>query len=388
MAGRNKYDLEFRVLESLSEAGRAAWKPLFENMVQGYDYYRACELAQPDVFRFFAAGVFDGDELIAGTPMFSVTFRLDMLMDGSLEPVGKWLHKKVPRFANVPVVGAGSPHSDDLSLVFSSRLDDSRRAEALEALLVGLHRHASDTGARVVFVKSVADSIDRWANRHFAKLGYSRIASLPIARLELPSSPEAYIASLSANMRSNLRRKLKKARNIRVDVLDTITGLEGEINSLRDQTRLRSRADYDVFEELSPNYFSQVMKRMGGRARMLTYWDGERLIGFALALIEQDRIIEKYTGLRYPDAIDNGVFFLNWMELVKLGIEQGVRELHAGETTYLTKVRLGCKLERSWIYIRHRLDFMNPVLKAITPLLAFDKTDPDLKLLGGTAPYL
>lgn len=372
----------------MAEAGRSAWQPLFAGAAQGYDYFSACENAAPDSFEFYAAGVLDGDDLVAGTPMFRVDFRLDMLMDGPLQHIGRWLRRSVPRLTTIPIVGAGSPHADDISIVFSPKLDDTRRAKVLEVLLTGLHRHARDTGAQVVFVKSILDSTCLWAGSHFASQGYARIASLPIARLQLPSSPEAYIDSLSANMRSNIRRKLKKARALRLEVRDEISDLKQDINALRDATRSRSKTDYDAFAELSPDYFERVLTQLPGRARMLTYWKDQTLIGFAMALLEPDRIVERYSGLRYPEAIDTGAFFLNWMTMVRLGIEHGAKEYNAGETTYLTKARLGCRFERAWIYLRHRRGFMNPVLGAMSPLLAFDRTDPDLKLLGKSAPYL
>lgn len=378
---------QFRILSSIAELDAASWEPLLGNSAQGFGYFRACELAPPPNFRLYAAGLFDGDELVAGTPMFAVDFRLGTLMSGSVAPIGRWLHRNAPSLVNVPIIGAGSPHSDDVSLVFSSRLDDDSRGQALDALLDGIYRHAAAEGARVVIVKSIVESADAWAARHFARRGYARIASLPVARLTLPRSTDDYIASLSANMRSNIRRKLKKAARLRLEERDNVGDLKVELNTLRDATRARGKTDYDVFEGLSPDYFERVLEHGGGRAKLLTYWQDDTLIGFAMALIDAERVTERYSGLRYPEAIETGAFFLNWMTMVRLGIEHGAREYNAGETTYLTKARLGCKFERSWIYIRHRANVLNPVLRAVAPLLAFDKTDPDLKLLGAEAPY-
>jgi hypothetical protein len=75
------------------------------------------------------------------------------------------------------------------------------------------------------------------------------------------------------------------------------------------------------------------------------------------------------------------------MTMVRLCLSLGIRHLHAGETTYLTKVRLGCKLERSWIYFRHRMAVFNALFKLIGPRIAIDQMDPDLRELGDSAPF-
>jgi len=92
--------------------------------------------------------------------------------------------------------------------------------------------------------------------------------------------------------------------------------------------------------------------------------------------------------MRYPQGPDNCVFFLNWMTQVRLCVERGIPQLHAGETTYLTKARLGCKLHRSWIYFRHRRDSVSRMFGLVSRWIAFDSADPDLRRLGTDAPYV
>ena len=116
-------------------------------------------------------------------------------------------------------------------------------------------------------------------------------------------------------------------------------------------------------------------------------WRGEDLLGFALVLLEPARLLERYNGMRYPEGPDNGVFFLNWLTQVRLCIEHDIPMLHAGETTYLTKARLGCKLHRSWVYFRHRRRPLNRMFDLLGRWIAFDATDPDLRQLGADAPY-
>ena len=377
-----------RILPSITTIDRRSWDRLFGTASEGFDYYLACENAPPSMFEFSAIGVLDGETLVAGAPAFRTNFRLDMMLEGRSRTLAERVGRRFPRLINFAVMGAGSPHSDDLSLAIDPALNASQRKLALGVLLDGLEQQAALSGIGMTFLKNVSNRDSHWSHEVLQQRGYARVAALPIATLSVPNSEEAYMASLSANMRSNMRRKMKRAKELRVEVRDFAEGVEEEISALRDATRRRAMADYDVFAEVSANYYRQVLTHLGERAKLLLYWRGDTLIGFALVLIEPGRLIEKYNGMRYPDGPDHAVFFMNWMTQVRLCIEHGIPELHAGETTYLTKARLGCKLHRSWIYFRHQRRHMNWLFGLLSRWIAFDTTDPDLRKLGTEAPYV
>lgn len=379
--------LKARLLASIADVDRAQWDRIFGDACEGYDYYLACETARPREFEFSAIGVFDGDRLIAGTPVFRTGFRLDMLLEGRARTVGNWLHAKRPSALAVPVIGAGHPHADELTLAFEPSLTEQEREEALSALLDGIEAGARANGDKVMVLKNVTDSQRLWCDDTLKRKGYARASALPIATLPVPQSADAYIAGLSQNMRSNMRRKLKKAAKVRVDIRTSPEGVEEQIFDLRERTRANAVNDYDQFAEIAPGYFREVMGRMGERSRLLLYWLDDRLIGFALVLLEPKLLKEKYNGMCYPEGPDNGVFYLNWMTQVRLCVEHGIPTMHAGETTYLIKSRLGCRLHRSWIYYRHRSPMLNRVFRASSRWVAFDTSDPDLKRLGSDAPY-
>ena len=375
-------------LTSISDHRHEAWDRLFGAASEGFEYYLACEHAALPTFSLGALGLSDEGVLIAGAPAFEGEFQLDMMLEGGARRVA---HKFAERFSGsrtFKILGAGSPHADELALGFDPGLDHNQRCQALSSLLDALEFRAAARGIGMTFLKNVTDRDSAWAHDVLKRRGYVRVSTLPVASLAVPASEEAYIASLSANMRSNLRRKLKRACAVRVEMRNSVEGVEEEIFALREATRRRASVNYDAFSELSHNYFHEVLSRMGERARLLLYWRDDKLISFALVLLEPARLIEKYDGMCYPDGPDNGIFFLNWMTQVRLCLERGIPVLHAGETTYLTKARLGCKLHRSWIYFRHRQGMVNWLYWAISRFVRFDSTDPDLRKLGPAAPYI
>src|SRR5262245_64715073 len=271
--------LTARILPSSATIARGAWDLLFGAASEGFDYDLACENAPPSMFEFSAIGVLDSETLVAGAPAFRTNFRLDMMLEGRSRNLADWVGRRFPRLINIAVMGAGSPHSDDLSLAFDPALSASQRKLALEALLDGLEQQAALSGIGMTFLKNVSDRDTHWSHEVLQRRGYARVAALPIATLSIPNSEEAYLASLSANMRSNMRRKMKRAKGLRVEVRDFVEGIEREISALRDATRRRAMADYDVFAEVSTNYFRQVLTHRGERAKLLLYWRGDALIG-------------------------------------------------------------------------------------------------------------
>jgi len=374
-------------LPSVRNAGREAWTCLNARASEGYDYHCACEAAPPQAFQFFAVGAFAQNRLIAGSPAFQASFRLDLSASGPLRTATDYLYERWPGLA-LCVLGLGSPHADELALALEPTLGAGARRPALQALLGGLERGAVERAISVLFIKDVTDRQAAWADPILKAAGYARLATLPVAHLDLPfTTEEEYLLSLSGNMRSNLRRKLKKAAAVQIDMRTSIEGVEDEIVALHSETLAHAKANYGDFEELSPRYFREVMQRLAG-ARLLLYRVSGRMIGFSLILLDADRLTYKYTGFRYPEARNYNLYFLNWIVMVRLCLAGGIRHLHAGQTTYLTKTRLGCKLERSWIYFRHRHALVNPLFKILGPMLAIDRMDPDLRELGGSAPYL
>lgn len=373
------------VVEHLSGVGalpEADWLRLFPDEAEGWDYYRAIEAAPPPGFRFEAVAVRRDGKVIAAAPVFHVTYRLDTSLQGAWRPLGDWLNRTVPRLVGIPVMGLGSPLADRCHLGFDPELSPTDRAAAMQALLAGLDAKAEAQRIPLLAIKDLSDREVSDVAAPIADAGFSRIASLPVCVLDLPFKSEAeYVQSLSANNRSTLRRKLKTRAKVDIEIVRSIEGLENEIFELYEATRKNSRFDYGDFEQLSPDYFRRVTQNLGDKqACILCRVDG-RLLAYKLMFIEPDRIIDKFWGMQYPVGRDYNLFFVAWMEGVKFALQHGATRYQSGQTAYAQKVKLGSRLDKLWVYFRHRGRMTNRIFKAVAPLIAFDKMDPELKVI-------
>lgn len=378
-----------RSLPSVTSVSRDAWNSLFPSAAEDWDYFRSCERAAPPGFSLSAIGAFADNVLVGAAPLFRVDFRLDMPLDRGLQPVASWLNARAPRLMNRGVLAIGSPHAEECPIGILPSVTATERTLIFKALLEGLYDSAAATSTPLLVLKDVRDRDTLWVQEPLRRAGFVRIPMLPVAVLELPYRHEdEYLSTLSPRLRSELRRKMRQASEVRVELRTSIDDLRDEINALFQATRGYRRADYGAFDDVGPDYFTEVTRNLGGRAQvMLCHLNGE-LVSFNMFLVEQHRVLAKYIGMRYPQARELNLYYFNWVMMVRYCIEHGISAFQTGQTAYEIKLRLGSKLKRSWIYVRHRGLFMNQLVRAIGPLMAFDKTDPDLRELGDKAPFL
>jgi hypothetical protein len=366
-----------RAVPSVACFAKADWEGLFGGSAFGWDFCLAAEAAPPPEFRMSAIGVFAGSTLVAAAPVFHTSYRLDISLPRRLRPIGDWLWRVAPKLIKVPVVGLGSPVMDRCQVGFAPALEETQREQAWTALLMGLDRIGRKSGSDLLAVKDLAEADRQWADNALRQGRFAQLASLPVAVLDLPfASEDAYLTSLSASMRRNLKRKLRRSKgSVRMEVRSSIGDVEPQIASLYEATRTHRKADYGEFDDLSPAYVGRVLAEVGDRAGVVLGWVGDQLASFALYLVQPDRAFAHQIGMRYPLAREHDLYFLNCMMMVRLCLERGIRRLEMGQTCYPQKIRLGCHLEKSWVYFRHRLRPINGLMGLVAPLVAFDRME-------------
>ncbi len=378
-----------RILPSMSDVSRQAWHRLFPATSESWDFFRACELAPAPGFSTSVLAAFVGEDLVGAAPLFDTRFRLDMAMGPRLGAVTGWLAKRLPGVLDPSILAVGSPQSDECPIGIIPAATPGERAEILEKLLQAFLAHADAMGAAISVLKDVRDADTAWAHAPLAKAGFARMASLPLAILELPYQDEnEYLATFSPRFRSEMRRKMRQSAEVTTETRSSIDDVEDEITDLFQKTRASRRADYGSFDDVGPRFFHELLRALDGKAQVMLARHSGKLVSFNLFLVEPERVLAKFIGMRYPEARELNLYYYNWMMMVRYCIEHRIPVLQTGQTTYEIKTRLGSKLKKSWIYARHRRPLVNRALHAVAPYAALDKSDPDLRTLGTEAPYV
>ncbi|MFG1210102.1 GNAT family N-acetyltransferase [Xanthobacter flavus] len=371
-----------RVVGSIAEIEEADWDACLPGEAECHAYFSACDgaaAASGVGLRCGAVVVTDSVGVVAVAPVFLFTYRLDTPLQGRARRWAEAAFRLVPGLAALRVLCVGSPYAERCHLGFAARLDAAARAEAMQVLLTALEDEARARAAHLVAFKDLAPREDAELAPMLRCAGFASLGSLPVATLDLPfADAEGYLASLSGATRKDIRRKLAKAGAVRIEHRVGVVGLEGQIEALYEATRDRSGLDYGELEVLPPGYFAAVAEALGERAVFVLYFVGDTLAAFNLLLVEPDRVIDKFLGMRYPLARNHNVYAVSWMANVRFCLERAIGELQTGQTAYASKLRFGSRLVPSTIRFRHRNHLMQWLLARLAPRFSFDHLDPQL----------
>lgn len=382
MLGHFSRDMRGRVLESAGAIESRVWDSMWPGAAECSRFYRAIEAVPiSDAFRHGAIAVYDEGTPIAAAPLFQVNYRLDTPLQGGLRRLTNFIHARVPQLVSLPVLALGSPITDTLRLGFRPHLDADERLAAAGVIIDALEEEGRRRGSALVALKSLAHA-GAGLDGLLAARGYARVTSVPLAVVDLPFASRAeYLASLPKKNAAYLRSRTKTADRIRFEEVGAIGDMEPSLHALLEETVSRSAVDHGDFDRLHPNYFAHLKRGMGDNAMLTLCWSGPRLIGFQLSLIGRDAIIAKHIGVGYPEARELNLYFVNWLRMVDVAIARGVKRIELGGTTYATKLMLGARLERRWLYYRICNGALNRLLRPAGRLFDFERNDPELRRL-------
>jgi len=162
------------------------------------------------------------------------------------------------------------------------------------------------------------------------------------------------------------------AKDLRIEWRSDIDDIIDPVMALYRATL--ANAEYR-FEELTPAYFTGVLRDLRGRAFCVTYWLDRGLIGFNLVLRDGHRLLDKFFGMDYALGRDHNLYYLSWMENVRYCIENGLARYQSGQGLEHEKLRLGSALAPNWLWYRHRNRLVDRVFAAVERLFRLDAAD-------------
>ncbi|MGU9828063.1 GNAT family N-acetyltransferase [Pseudomonas sp. LF242] len=204
------------------------------------------------------------------------------------------------------------------------------------------------------------DLIDDCTRRGFISLEGQALAYVPINFTTI----DEYLARLSHSRRRNIRRKLRSREALRVEVLDTGDARFNDDAWLAHLYALY-RAVYDQseihFDLLTPEFFSSLLKDAASNGRVFCYWHCDELIGYNLCYVEGDKLLDKYIGLNYPQALEFNLYFVSWFVNLEYAVANGLKFYVAGWTDPQVKASLGA----DFTFTRHLVWVRNPLLRKL-----------------------
>ena len=233
-----------------------------------------------------------------------------------------------PRLLRQRLLSLGSPIGEVCHLGFDASLDRAERAPAGYAFSK-VEKHARRDGISMLAEKDAPTAQDDLWAATAAAHGLRRQPSLPTALLDIRfESLDGYLATLSHATRKDLRRKLKASAAIRVEWRESVDDVIDEVMRLYRATLAHAAL---TFEELTPEFFTGVLRELGPRASCATYWLDDRLVAFNLVLHDGDILLDKFLGMDYALARRYNLYYLTWLNNVGYCIEHGLKRYQSGQ---------------------------------------------------------
>lgn len=369
------------IVESVAAAEPAFWQRALLGDPEGYALQLGCEHAGRGAFHLEAAVVRDGTRTLAVCPLFRAEYRLSTSLQGTARKICDVTDRWWPSFAYMRLLGFGSPYADICALAVDPDVDATSMREVLRLLVERVVAYGREQNTSLFAVKDLPDDRYPAFAEALAAFGFTRMNGLPNCAVDLPFDDfEGYLATLSRPTRKDIRRKLKSAGNISLEIRTAIHNdpIRHEIRRLYESTRDASQLDYGDFETLPENYFEAVSRSMGDRAVFMLYRIDGTLAAFNLLLVGDDRIVDKFLGMRRDLAEVHNLYVYTWMQNIRYCIARGVPSMQFGPTAYGLKMRFGCRLQDSGIWFHHTGRIANSILRFAAPFAAFDRLDPEL----------
>ena len=251
--------------------------------------------------------------------------------------------------------------------------------EIVEAIEKRMESLARKIHAPIIAFKDFDQSYDNLFNP-LLKKRFLKIDSLPTTIMALNfKNFDEYFKQLSANSRSSLKRKFKKAQsaNIECSVHDSLDdkalneayGLYMEVVNAHDLG----------FETIPIDFFKNIVRNMPKQSKFFLWKVNGQLASFMFCLVSQDLFLNYFLGFNYKLANEHHLFFNNFRDSLNWAIERGIKKYEMGTTGYDPKRRLGFEFVPLYLYVKMRPRLMRPVLKLLNVLLKFENFDPELK---------
>lgn len=362
--------LEIKRFDSISAIDRNAWNNCFADELENYDYLLALERSHIKGFDYCYYVVTEGETLLAAVPAFYTLYDLSTTTKGKIRNILLAIARIAPKLFTLKLACLGSTATETCPIGFHPLCDEQRKHALFLQLIRFFKTDAASMRASLCAIKDVNVSNKVRFGDILASTGFHAVPGMPSAVLHINFvSIDDYLSSLSSATRKDMRRKLKKAREIRIEYRDNVDDIIDDIYAMYLETKNRSDLQ---FEELTPDYFRQVITCMNDRCLYAIYFVGEIAIGANLMLINNERLLDKFFCMRTQMGHDYNLYFVSWFANLQLCLDKGLTCYQSGQAGYETKLRLGSALLPNWMYFRHRNWLADTLLKLASPLLAFD----------------
>jgi hypothetical protein len=306
----------------------------------------------------------DGNTLLAFTPVYvGSNLNFIALLPKFIQSCYKAMVGGLGMATATRVAVVGSLISDKGGIPM--HVDLHERKAALRLILNEIDKISQEHKAQMAMLKDIHRDFPAEERALMREMGFIEGFSLPTVRINCGyESFEEYITNeLSKNGRKHVRKQFHKAEGtLNLRVFEDFERLIPEVFELHRAVFLKAKYQ---FEELAPAFFVGCARSINPKSELVICDNNDgRILGSLLILYNDHEQQNKRIGIDY-EFPDGGLIYnlLNYTGIQR-AIARGLRTLWLGQSSYLTKTRLGGHIEDQYLLLKG----YDPLLKMTLPL--------------------
>jgi hypothetical protein len=355
-----------QVYETIDEIGPERLEILPTGLDFSFGLLRAMErsLWGELLVRYITVESDNGDKVLAFTPVYvGSNLNFNALLPKFIQTGYNSLVASLGVAMATRVAVAGCLISDRGWIPLHPELED--RKGALRLLLVEFDRVAKKYKAQLGMLKDIHSAFPAEERAVMRDTGFAEGFSLPTIRINTAyASFEEFLSKhLSKNGRKHARKQFHKAEGAyTLRVIENFEDMIPKVFPLHRAVFLKAKYQ---FEELPPRFFVECARCTSPKTELVLCERTDGRIAGSLLIFYNDREQQnKRIGIDY-DLADSGLIYnlLNYTGIQR-AIARGLSTLWLGQSSYLTKTRLGGEIEDQYLLIKA----YDPTLKPTLPL--------------------
>ncbi|MEN8201967.1 MAG: GNAT family N-acetyltransferase [Bacteroidota bacterium] len=380
-------NISVRRYRSLSEIDADLWDSVnVENsFFKSHKFLYLQEKAKVESGIFWYLLFYEDDHLVGACAISSFLISLDLFLDSRSQKAITVVRFLFQGFMKIRILFCGTPLSIGKNSLLIAKPELG--ADILDCLLVEMDRICSEQKINYVSLKEFSEEETHWLDR-VMEAGYIKCPSLPY--VSMPVNWDSFTDYLSS-LRHTYRRQIMASLN-KVDFGELLPFPSRKhvrpqkpiIDYSSDHTcdpqrfyemylSVMDRAEVKL-EVLNQEFFNLLCNGMHSEIRMIIIRQKNEVLASALLVQDQDSLVFLLVGLDYEKRDLHDVYFNLIYAILAYAIENKVKRLDLGQTSYYVKQRIGGTCTPMYFYLRSRNRLVNWMLRKFQKTL-FPETE-------------
>lgn len=343
---------------TIKDVPQAEWdaRAHFHSEATSWAFWNVLEQSKLNDFCYHYAILFDqSGDFLTQTCFYDVTTDLAIFGPNWLRQLLGTVRNVWPSFMKLRMLECGTP----VTLVSPPVviLPGKDPAPAVKALTTLLRKIAKRQKQLLIVVRDFEPPAAP-LERLFAANGYHISQNLPNTYLNINwSSWPDYLQAMRSYYRSKIIKysRQNEAVGMTCQMADDFADLAETLHT--QWMNVHENAKEFQREILTPTFYRELAQQQGVDARVLLFYQRERLVGHALLLLDQEELRWLYVGRETVN--HDGLYLFIAQKVVETAITLNVKRLEMGLTTYPIKQDLGAEIVPLNMALRATNGFFN-----------------------------